>query len=912
MIGLLLAMLFLCGESATEEATTTDASLPINHVSPFNRSIFLEAWAQAVKAITTGEPIPFGHWLAFEVLDTLTMECQDPILRKLTFEARKKTPEKMIVRAGFIAHVERHSLTRLQFNREKEMIRKSQPSWEWFNWKICKQALEENQTELLEHAQWTAQNQKLFANSTYKRKSYFSMEGVPQIYWKASRWRRANVSELVDYKLVHQPIKRTSEEEEAPETATPRPVPNNTIRAFDCSHMKEGDWGHWHYGTDCLYPLNITSYNTSMEYLLLQEITAPQLVLGRCQLRRTKVPLYCGYGNYPAIFTTDLRINQPVAIPSHKCWELQSTQRYVTKTIKSPTLYERRTFKLAMAAVNQIEYDALGQSYLSTPTGDCWGGPWWSPTQKQQYEDVTEWRRDKIQLERQPAYLDQYGRIRFFQEPFKLPNHCEHQDGYCVTRHGTWVWSINTEWDECRMIPLRWLQGTDVSLQYRSLFSSLFLTEDLQEYYWKTGTTLKCGREVLVTQHQDIYLRPRDLFSPFPMRGRTPLQKQAREPPTWNITVPMGNSTDPQLLQEILTAACEKEVRGNQQLQSILGPSFDPHLTMERLLHFGNGTYFLQRGPWWKRMQCHPQLVQSRTPPYCTQHLPVTIFNDQPLRIINNTSSSHLGIRRDLPLYLEPYTYRLSNQPKQVSCKERRNYSWTTTTEGQITLQFPLNPQPHLSPPTTIWDSVKQWENLPDDMRRDLFKIWFIPPMLKRAINRWHPDLLWWKSPFLYLGGISACILWCFLLRMRAVLHNRMRRPNIETTEEQPPPPLVVATQTLQHPSPSIQIIVRPPDTRAALKSPPSTSTSTFSPESSPTPNDDQGEPIYDVPRSLFSPSTVTDINSRLSSTRSSSPDAELRQWLHQLPSPKPWVSPVLKRSIADPNELLPKLNEEA
>ncbi len=118
--------------SAPQDSTTKDTGLHSN------QSVFLEAWTQAIKATTTGEAIPTGHWLALDMLNTLAMECHDPILRRMTYQAIKKTPSQMHKHAVFVAHHDRYTSTRIQYYKEKEIIPKSQKSWEWLDWKLSK------------------------------------------------------------------------------------------------------------------------------------------------------------------------------------------------------------------------------------------------------------------------------------------------------------------------------------------------------------------------------------------------------------------------------------------------------------------------------------------------------------------------------------------------------------------------------------------------------------------------------------------------------------------------------------------------------------------------------------------------------------------------------------------------------
>lgn len=82
---------------------------------------------------------------------------------------------------------------------------------------------------------------------------------------------------------------------------------------------------------------------------------------------------------------------------------------------------------------------------------------------------------------------------------------------------------------DCRMIPIQWLYGTEYLVQYHGQLQTLFLTNITGEYYWKKGTALKCGREVIVTQEENLYLRPRDAFAPFPQKKKEILKKQALE-----------------------------------------------------------------------------------------------------------------------------------------------------------------------------------------------------------------------------------------------------------------------------------------------------------------------------------------------------------------------------------------------
>ena len=835
---------------------------------PANQSVFLDAWTHAIKAIVTGEAVPEGHWLALDMLTTLANESQDLVLRQMSYEAQKRTPSLMKKYADFVARLEQYRQIRTRYNYEKDLVRRSFPSWEWVNWKWSKEALVNNSTELLEHAVWTVENKE-----TYVKPS-LDMEDSHTFFWKASKWRNVTVSRLLDHQVIHQPRKKNLKDIQTTETEPPpSPKPKDQVQAYDCSQMVEGDWGHWHNGTNCLYPLNITSKNDSADYLLLQEITAPQIILGRCQLRRTKVPLYCGYAHQPAILTTEIRVNQPTPLSARKCWQFQTTQKYVTKTMLSPNLYEKNVHQIKPNVTNQIDYDAFGRTYIKSEGEECWGWGWWSPTQKQNYDDVAEWRRDKIQFEQQPAYLDDEGRINLFQAPYKLPGHCKLHTGHCRTKLGTWVWSITTEWDKCRMMPIKWLQGMDLTIDYRSKSSSLFLVDTTEEYFWKKGTTFKCGREVVVTQKKDFYLQPRDLFPPFPEKGKEALRKQIQTMPPHNSTMSGQNLSDVQMLHELLKAACQEEVQQNNPLRKEIGNVYNHSTTMERILNLDNGTYFLQKGPLWKRVQCRTRLTRSRAPASCTRQLPVVpdVSQQSTFLATNVTSSSHLGIRNELPLYIEPYTYRLTNEPEYIDCTVMEKQSWKTTNQGSLSQDrnghlrtFSPWPNPDQNtrktehPLLALWRSVEQWEHLPTDIQEKITHTWFTVPnvTITSLLSEDTPGAWWWAA-YVLLGCGPVCLLLCVLICGRPERRIQGCRRHSPSTEPAAP---ATSMKTLQHQPPYIKVIVRRPDPLPECLSPSEGGgepLATFLPhnstnvETSASANTTQPNPNYDVPRLL-------------------------------------------------------------
>ena len=195
------------------------------------RSIFLLAWSVAIKAVATGEGIPKNQWLALDVLDTLAKEVRDPVLWNLTYEARKRTLPFMRRYAGYVQHHEdRFSALRAEFTKEKEIVRRGHRSWDYFNWKITQDALENNETELLEFADWKLHNSTEL-ESTPLDEIYQKPTG--QYFWKASNWRNATNIQASKRKLIHHPAKRNLETTPVPEQIPTTDSSHIFLRAYN-------------------------------------------------------------------------------------------------------------------------------------------------------------------------------------------------------------------------------------------------------------------------------------------------------------------------------------------------------------------------------------------------------------------------------------------------------------------------------------------------------------------------------------------------------------------------------------------------------------------------------------------------------------------------------------------------------
>lgn len=292
----------------------------------------------------------------------------------------------------------------------------------------------------------------------------------------------------------------------------------------------------------------------------------------------------------------------------------------------------------------------------------------------------------------------------------------------------------------------------------------------------------------------------------------------------------------------------------------------------------------------------------------------ITANTSSSLRISNITlqdKESSLEIRVNAPLYIEPYTYRLTNRHPRTNCTTMEQQSWTTRDQERVTLNrqglfqvLPPQSKKQLSqhPFMIMWQEAQQWDQIPEDLKAELLSSWFpahntsAPPTTSGG---GHPySSLWWQAILVTLAILPICFIWCLCFWGRAkwqqqnwtIRTTRMKSccsssPNPSSHQ---PEPNNVTMEMLCHPPPSLQIIVRPPELPSRPERLPSVQLTTFSPIHH-TPRN-RTPPIYDVPRNInIQHSTPPSSGADTASTWSSSPNAELQRWLQQLPPPSPW-----------------------
>ena len=149
-----------------------------------------------------------------------------------------------------------------QVRAGKTTIRNSFPGWEWVNWQITKDTMENNKTDVLEHAQWVLKNKWKFLNATPTRLLYEMQNWpFPRFFWKLTKKSRPLVASLMDYQLIQQPWKRSQDSETmhtTPTTPLEDRLAADQLIAYDCPWTNQRNWGRWCYQGKCHVTIQFT------------------------------------------------------------------------------------------------------------------------------------------------------------------------------------------------------------------------------------------------------------------------------------------------------------------------------------------------------------------------------------------------------------------------------------------------------------------------------------------------------------------------------------------------------------------------------------------------------------------------------------------------------------------------------
>ena len=425
-------------------------------------------------------------------------------------------------------------------------------------------------------------------------------------------------------------------------------------------------------------------------YLLLQRMESIDMEGRLCFIRRTILPLYCGYNHHSILVPNFYRQDEVQVVTTSTCRDLWESMEY-----HAP---DKKVYKL-QEGINHIYYYHTG-SY--TNEASCETGTYQVGDKK--YPNMVVRMSMKIEMRKVAMQYTTRNEMIVPSRSLTLPSHPTH--GSCKTaKHGTFLWTTMDPDKTCRFAKLRVTKGISVYNQYNN---ETFMSNDqtmirLQVY----DSTSRCGHVVKSTNYDKLFVTE-DLNADGFEAQLQPNQYSVITYVNMQDAYLHGHLTERirQEFEAINDKDChDRKLRHTRELDRLLANQNGA--TDGDTAHLGEGTFVTTVGETWYQYKCRRIQARVRKTSQCYASLPVTLY---PRDALLYAQARNQSANITLELFMEPHSRKLTDRGVVTKCSTQFPALYRTCDDNWIQLL----PHPTIAKPPQLL-TAEQFHNLAQD-----------------------------------------------------------------------------------------------------------------------------------------------------------------------------------------------------
>ena len=507
--------------------------------------------------------------------------------------------------------------------------------------------------------------------------AFIWLQRVPQV--RASSWSVPLTVLLMAASLTASPAPKTPTNQTGDQTAP-------TLTAFwgyDCSRPTQMEAVHPRKLQDCSPgPARIQSRrNTTM--VVLQKADYSRVPATRCQWKESRLPYYCGVYSHVTLEGDGVTIRKPVAMTAAQCQRLA-----VTGKIRLG-LTNNQERSVPKGIPTQITYYQTGRTiYANSDHIECEGGSYYHDYNKQSYSRVVDLRIADFLIQDVTLAIAEDDTITEVRDRITLP--CRSSTGYCTAPSGNYVWKPPvTEDEKCKLYQARTVQGEVV--QDDDGKKAFIATDGTALHLLITGTRYMCGREVMSTNHDIIFLTE-DTTVPAFQRELDPTEMSAATFGSAQVQFSENHVAAyvEQSMRQLRAEQCLGQMEAMKPLELLAAGQLA--LSRGETVSLGGGEFASVRGEAFYTYRCAPIRANAITRDRCFDALPVKISD--PDRRAHFQARGEAD-RNGTQFYLEPKTHMLRTDAAPQECIPQMAPLWKNAQGQWIT----VNPAIVAAPP---------------------------------------------------------------------------------------------------------------------------------------------------------------------------------------------------------------------
>jgi len=496
-------------------------------------------------------------------------------------------------------------------------------------------------------------------------------------------------------------------------TATPKVGGLHEFIGYDCSRPSEAEVIQLPEPEGCSKPgaNPVIREQPHQKYTLLQETAAIQVMVKRCQVKRTLLPFYCGNYDHVAFFTEDATHNHPVHVDAELCQQLWDTQIYQIEYFpRDGWGGHMREHHLELNKTNVADYTSSGTSWLANNwdgfEAECMGGPYRSTKTNQTHPGMLVWTSDTIEMYEEPGYIGEGGTVYLTYTQKELPQAaCPVKSGFCYADDSTFVWPQVEDLDHCRLYSVKNVTGTEVTTIINGENKNVLVSDDqMIRLVIKGEPVNRCGRRVIPTEFPTIYVTA-DTEDSFFVDRLLPRSERILSTHTslreaWLFRT-LSDRTE-EAIGSVVFELCQRDAQKRAQEFANLAAR-QKVITDGETAALGGGWFATATGEAWHKYQCRPVVVMARESEECYASLPVTLTPHDERKALAVERARLNNPNFTTEFYLEPYTHVLTTIGISVPCsaKFRSHYrnrygDWVAATPAIMRAAAPRMPDPIL------------------------------------------------------------------------------------------------------------------------------------------------------------------------------------------------------------------------
>jgi hypothetical protein len=432
----------------------------------------------------------------------------------------------------------------------------------------------------------------------------------------------------------------------------------NGFTAYDCSSPYDVQDVGFSIKTNCITN-TVLAQHRNVTYQVLQEERFRVSYGWTCSVEKSRKIHYCGAFDHETTFTPKTYYKLPWVITDELCHHLWQTQTYT-----DPKGYLHKVYR---DAINVVQYDEKGSSYLSNGEVKCKGEDYKDPDTLTIMKEAQVSIHLVITLKKERYHYNKDGVVAQTSGT-RLP--CRIEDLGFSTSTATYIWETPADEMKCELAVAHEVTGVEAT---NTAGQEIFMSTDgsLQRFILREDDT-KCGRIVRSTQLPGWYLYPvtnRKLFTrkinPGAMSATTYVQN--RDDYLFNY---IANSVHDEF-SYVSASDCRRQLEQSRLSYWIQHKSPDSTTWL-----IEDGIFGSSSGEVIYQYRCQPVTVVARETDACYQALPVDRLED-----LHHQDSS-LPISR--PLFMEPLTKRLTHHGIEIPCMTKFSSKWKNDNGGWI------------------------------------------------------------------------------------------------------------------------------------------------------------------------------------------------------------------------------------